>query len=66
MPWGNISIFATFGGHLGFQWKMKKCNYPKIVREKFQAIFDPQSSRRVSYADGINFNFTTFGGHLGF
>ena len=24
---GKISIFATFGGHLGFQRKMKKCEY---------------------------------------
>ena len=24
---GKISIFATFGGHLGFLQKMKKCQY---------------------------------------
>ena len=24
---GKISIFATFGGHLGFLQKMKKCEY---------------------------------------
>ena len=24
---GKISIFATFGGHLGILWKMKKCEY---------------------------------------
>ena len=27
MQRGKISIFATFGGHLGFLWKMKKCEY---------------------------------------
>ena len=27
IPRGKISIFATFGGHLGFLRKMKKCEY---------------------------------------
>ena len=27
MESGKISIFATFGGHLGFLQKMKKCEY---------------------------------------
>ena len=27
MQRGKISIFATFGGHLGFLRKMKKCEY---------------------------------------
>ena len=27
MQRGKISIFATFGGHLGFLGKMKKCEY---------------------------------------
>ena len=27
MQRGKISIFATFGGHLGFLQKMKKCEY---------------------------------------
>ena len=27
MQSGKISIFATFGGHLGFLRKMKKCEY---------------------------------------
>ena len=27
MQKGKISIFVTFGGHLGFLRKMKKCEY---------------------------------------
>ena len=27
VPRGKISVFATFGGHLGFQRKMNNCEY---------------------------------------
>ena len=56
MQRGKISIFATFGGHLGFLQKMKKCEYlENHTRESdFERIFDPQGSTRVSYATGKN------------
>ena len=62
MPRGEISIFATFGGHLGFLRKMKKCEYLKkrTRYSDFERIFDPQGSTRVSYAKGKNFNFRNF------
>ena len=33
VPRGKISIFATFGGHLGFEQKIKKCEYLKKPKE---------------------------------
>ena len=46
MQRGKTSIFATFGGHLGFLWKMKKCEYlEKHERQSyFVRMFDPQGS----------------------
>ena len=40
MQRGKISIFATFGGHLGFLRKMMKCEYLKnCMRQWFRANF---------------------------
>ena len=33
VPRGKISIFGTFGGHLGFSRKMKNCEYLETVRD---------------------------------
>ena len=62
MERGKFSIFATFGGHFGFLWKMKKCVYlENRTRESdFERIFDPQGSTRVCYAKGKNFSFCHF------
>ena len=59
MERGIFSIFATFGGHLGFLRKMKKCEYFENHKRysNFKRIFDPQGNTRVSYAKGENFNF---------
>ena len=59
---GKISIFATFGGHLGFLRNMKKCQYLKNRKRSsdFERIFDPQGGTRVSCAKGENFNFRHF------
>ena len=67
MPRGKISIFATFGVHLGFLRKMKKCEYLENRKRSsdFEQVFDPQGSTRVSYAKGKISVFATFGGHLG-
>ena len=52
VPRGKISFFATFGGHLGFEWKMKKSEFLKNRKRysDFERIFDPQGSTRVSCA----------------
>ena len=65
MQRGKISIFATFGGHLGF---LKKCEYLENRKRysDFERIFDPPGSTRVSHAGGKISIFATFGGHLGF
>ena len=62
MERGKFSIFATFGGHLGFFWKMKKCEYLEKRKRlsDFERMFDTQGSTRVSYAKGNNFNFRDF------
>ena len=62
MPRGKISIFATFGGHLGFLRKMKKCEYleNRMRYSDFERIFDLEGSTSVSYAKGKNFNFCHF------
>ena len=59
---GKISIFATFGGHLGFLRKMKKCKSLKTIQDRasLSELFDQQGSTRVSYAMGKNFNFRHF------
>ena len=68
MQRGKISIFATFGGHLRFLRKMKKCQYLENRKRSsdFERIFDPQGDTRVSCPKGKISFFATFGGHLGF
>ena len=46
----KFSIFATFGGHLGFLRKMKKCVYLENHKREsdFERFFYPQGSTRVS------------------
>ena len=34
MEKGKFSIFATFGGHLGFLRKMKSVNISKTIRDR--------------------------------
>ena len=60
MQRGKISIFATFGGHIGFL--RKKCEYLENYKRysDFERSFDPKSSTRLSYAKGENFNFRHF------
>ena len=62
MQKGKISIFVTFGGHIGFLRKMKKCEYleNRTRYSDFEQIFHAQCSTRVSYAKGKNFNFPHF------
>ena len=50
----KISFFATFGGHLGFLRKMKKCEYLENHKRwsHFKGIFDLHGSTRVSCAKG--------------
>ena len=59
---GKISIFATFGGHLRFLRKMKKCQYLKNRKRSsdFERIFDPQGDTRVFCPKGKNFIFRHF------
>ena len=68
MQRAKISIFATFGGHLRFLRKMKKCEYLETVRDR--AISSEFSTRRVlqeyPMQRGKISIFATFGGHLGF
>ena len=67
MQRGKISIFATFGGHLGFERKMKKCEY---LENRKRAISSKFLTHRVvqeyPVPRGKISVFTTFGGHLGF
>ena len=62
MPYteGKTSIFATFGGHLGSLWKMKKCEYlEKRERQSyFVQMFDPQGS--LTYFLHLNSYLLTF------
>ena len=65
----KISIFATFGGHLGLKRKMKKCEY--LENRKRESDFErfffthrvvqecPMQKEKISI-------FATFGGYLGF
>ena len=68
VPRGKISIFATFGGHLGFKRKMKSVNISKTVRDN--AISSKFLTHRVVQEylvpRGKISIFVTFGGHLGF
>ena len=43
VPRGKISVFTTFGGHLGFYRKMKNCEYLG------KGIFSPVSSAGDTY-----------------
>ena len=67
MQRGKISIFATFGGHLGFLRKMKKCEY---LENRKRAISSERLTHRVvqeylMQRGKISF-CVTFGGHLRF
>ena len=68
MQKGKISIFATFGSHLGFLRKMKNVNISKTVRDR--AISSEFSTPRVVHECPMQRGkisiFATFGGHLGF
>ena len=69
MEKGKISIFATFGLHLGFLRKMKKCEYlEKNVRDR--AISSKFLTHRViqecRMQRGKISIFATFGSHLAF
>ena len=67
VPWGKISIFPTFGGHLGFEQKIKKCEYLKNCKKYSNFEF---LTRRVVQEYPIPRKkvsiFATFGGHPGF
>ena len=70
MQRGNISIFATFGSHLGFLRKMKSVNISKTVRDRAisreflirrvlqQCRMQRGKISRVSYAKGKKFQFS--------
>ena len=62
MQRGKISIFATFGGHLGLLRKMKSVNISKTVRDR--EISSEFLTRRVLQESlvqsGGNFNFRHF------
>ena len=68
MQRGKISIFATFGGHLGFLRKRKSVNISKTVRDR--AISSEFLTRRVVQESLVQRGeisiFATFGGHLEF
>ena len=71
VKWGKISIFATFGGHLGFSQKMEKCQYlekTKTVRDRAisSEFFIHSVVQQCPVERGEISIFTTFGGHLGF
>ena len=55
----KLLIFVTFGGHLRFLQKMKKCEYLENCKRwsNFEQIFDLKDSTRVSYAKGKNWIF---------
>ena len=67
MQRGKISIFATFGGHLGFLRKMKSVNISKTLRNR--AILSEFVTHRVGreylMQRGKISIFATLGGHLG-
>ena len=68
MQRGKISIFATFGSHLGFKRKIKIENISETVRER--VILSKFLTHRVvqecPVARGKISIFATFGGHLVF
>ena len=64
---GIISIFTTFGGHLGFLREMKRVNISKTVRDR--VISSEFLTHRVVQECPVQRGkisiFATFGGHLG-
>ena len=69
MQRGKFSIFATFGGHLGFLRKMKKCEYlenGKRYRAILSEFLTPRVVQECPMQGGKFSIFATFGGHLGF
>ena len=48
MQWGKISIFATFGSHLGFLRKMKKCEYLEKLIPYPMDTQDPPTDPAIS------------------
>ena len=64
----EISIFATFGGHLGFLRKMKKCQYLETVRDRviLSEFLTCRVVQECPVERGKISIFATFGGHLGF
>ena len=67
MQRGKISIFDTFGGHLGFLQKMKKCEYLESRKRAISSEFlTCRVVQEYSMERGKISIFATFGGHLGF
>ena len=67
MQRGKISIFATFGGHLGFLRKVKKCEYlENHNRAISNKLFTHSVVQECPMQRGKISIFATFGGHLGF
>ena len=68
MQRGKNTIFATFGGHLGFSQKMKSVNISKTVQDR--AISGEFLTGRVVQEYPIQRGkiliFATYGGHVGF
>ena len=63
---GKTSIFATFGGHLGFSRKMKKCEYLDNHNRAISSEFLTRSVvQEYPMQRGKISIFATFGGHLG-
>ena len=59
---GKISIYATFGGHLGFLRKMKSVNISKTVRDRAisSEFFTHRVVQECPMQRGKNFNFRHF------
>ena len=68
MQRGKISIFATFGGHLGFLRKMKDVNISKTVRDRAisSEFLIHMVVQEYSMPRGKISIIATFGGHLVF
>ena len=62
MQKGKFSIFASFGGHLGFLRKMKKCRDREISSE----FLTHRVVQECPMQRGNIAIFATFSGHLGF
>ena len=67
MERGKIPVFATFGGHLGFLRKMKKCEYPENRKRAISSEFLTRGIvQEYPMPRGKISIFATFGGHLEF